>query len=87
MTSGKYIPGLLKKLEWKKQWQHMAIVKGKWIDEMVLDPATGKHVKTGESVQIRLMTGLKEKQQTLLRIIFPITISFRTLLKAHVNYL
>ena len=28
------------------------IVKGKWIDEMVLDPATGKHVKTGESIKI-----------------------------------
>ena len=28
------------------------LVKGKLMDEMVLDPATGKHVKTGESIRI-----------------------------------
>ena len=42
----------VEKTRMEKAMAAQGIVKGKWIDEMVLDPATGKHVKTGESIRI-----------------------------------
>ena len=42
----------VEKTRMEKALAAQGIVKGKWIDEMVLDPATGKHVKSGESIKI-----------------------------------
>ena len=42
----------VEKTRMEKAMAKQGIVKGKWIDQMVLDPATGKYVKSGESIRI-----------------------------------